>query len=300
METSMKNRNRRTLQSRLEGAAFLGPALLAFVPIVAIPFIYSVVLSVMQWNGISDEISFVGLKNYIRILTTDTDFKNAFWFTVRITAVSAVVSNILGLFFATLLTKKLRIREWGRTALLLPNIMSGVILGYIWQFVFTRAFPVLGELLGWGIFQQSWLGTPQTAFWGIAIVSIWQWTGYTMIIYVAGINSISADVQEAAMLDGATGAQKFFRVTLPLIMPSVTICLFWTITRACTMFDLPFALTAGGPFRSSETIAMNIYTEAFTRNNYGVGSAKAMLFFIVVLIIAQLQVYFTSKQEVQA
>lgn len=102
------------------------------------------------------------------------------------------------------------------------------------------------------------------------------------------------------MLDGATGAQKFFRVTLPLIMPSVTICLFWTITRACTMFDLPFALTAGGPFRSSETIAMNIYTEAFTRNNYGVGSAKAMLFFIVVLIIAQLQVYFTSKQEVQA
>lgn len=300
METSMKNRNRRTLQSRLEGAAFLGPALLAFVPIVAIPFIYSVVLSVMQWNGISDEISFVGLKNYIRILTTDTDFKNAFWFTVRTTAVSAVVSNILGLFFATLLTKKLRIREWGRTALLLPNIMSGVILGYIWQFVFTRAFPVLGELLGWGIFQQSWLGTPQTAFWGIAIVSIWQWTGYTMIIYVAGINSISADVQEAAMLDGATGAQKFFRVTLPLIMPSVTICLFWTITRACTMFDLPFALTAGGPFRSSETIAMNIYTEAFTRNNYGVGSAKAMLFFIVVLIIAQLQVYFTSKQEVQA
>ena len=300
METSMKNRNRRTLQSRLEGAAFLGPALLAFVPIVAIPFIYSVVLSVMQWNGISDEISFVGRKNYIRILTTDTDFKNAFWFTVRITAVSAVVSNILGLFFATLLTKKLRIREWGRTALLLPNIMSGVILGYIWQFVFTRAFPVLGELLGWGIFQQSWLGTPQTAFWGIAIVSIWQWTGYTMIIYVAGINSISADVQEAAMLDGATGAQKFFRVTLPLIMPSVTICLFWTITRACTMFDLPFALTAGGPFRSSETIAMNIYTEAFTRNNYGVGSAKAMLFFIVVLIIAQLQVYFTSKQEVQA
>lgn len=300
METSMKNRNRRTLQSRLEGAAFLGPALLAFVPIVAIPFIYSVVLSVMQWNGISDEISFVGLKNYIRILTTDTDFKNAFWFTVRITAVSAVVSNILGLFFATLLTKKLRIREWGRTALLLPNIMSGVILGYIWQFVFARAFPALGELLGWGIFQQSWLGTPQTAFWGIAIVSIWQWTGYTMIIYVAGINSISADVQEAAMLDGATGAQKFFRVTLPLIMPSVTICLFWTITRACTMFDLPFALTAGGPFRSSETIAMNIYTEAFTRNNYGVGSAKAMLFFIVVLIIAQLQVYFTSKQEVQA
>ena len=121
-----------------------------------------------------------------------------------------------------------------------------------------------------------------------------------MIIYVAGINSISADVQEAAMLDGATGLQKFFRVTLPLIMPSVTICLFWTITRACTMFDLPFALTAGGPFRSSETIAMNIYTEAFTRNNYGLGSAKAMLFFAAVLIVAQLQVFVTSKQEVQA
>lgn len=101
------------------------------------------------------------------------------------------------------------------------------------------------------------------------------------------------------MLDGATGSQKFFRVTLPLIMPSVTICLFWTIVRACTMFDLPFSLTAGGPYRTSETIAMNIYTEAFTRNNYGLGSAKAMLFFTVVLVIAQLQVYFTSRQEVQ-
>ncbi|MGM9601920.1 MAG: carbohydrate ABC transporter permease [Faecousia sp.] len=296
----MKSRNRQILQSRLEGAVFIGPALLAFLPIVAIPFIYSVVLSVMEWNGISDEINFIGLKNYIRILTTDTDFRNAFWFTIRMTAVTATVSNILGLTFAVLLTRKLRIREWGRTALLLPNIMSGVILGYIWQFIFTRAFPALGELLGWGIFQESWLGTPQTAFWGIAIVSIWQWTGYTMIIYVAGINSISADVQEAAMLDGATGLQKFFRVTLPLIMPSVTICLFWTIVHACTMFDLPFALTAGGPYRTSETIAMNIYTEAFTRNNYGLGSAKAMLFFVVVLVIAQLQVYFTSKQEVQA
>lgn len=296
----MKKRSRNVLRSRLEGVAFVGPSLLVFLPVVAIPFIYSVVLSVMEWNGISDEIHFVGIKNYIRILTTDTDFKNAFWFTIRITAVTAVLSNILGLTFAALLTKNLKVREWGRTALLLPNIMSGVILGYIWQFIFTRAFPMLGELLGWGVFQQSWLGTPQTAFWGIAIVSIWQWTGYTMIIYIAGINSVSNDVQEAAMLDGATGAQKFFRVTLPLILPSVTICLFWTITRACTMFDLPFALTAGGPYRTSETIAMNIYTEAFTRNNYGLGSAKAMLFFVIVLIIAQLQVHLTSKQEVQA
>lgn len=296
----MKKRSRNVLRSRLEGVAFVGPSLLVFLPVVAIPFIYSVVLSVMEWNGISDEIHFVGIKNYIRILTTDTDFKNAFWFTIRITAVTAVLSNILGLTFAALLTKNLKVREWGRTALLLPNIMSGVILGYIWQFIFTRAFPMLGELLGWGVFQQSWLGTPQTAFWGIAIVSIWQWTGYTMIIYVAGINSVSNDVQEAAMLDGATGAQKFFRVTLPLILPSVTICLFWTITRACTMFDLPFALTAGGPYRTSETIAMNIYTEAFTRNNYGLGSAKAMIFFVIVLLIAQLQVHFTSKQEVQA
>ena len=151
----MKTHKGQVLQSRLEGAVFIGPALLAFLPVVAIPFLYSVVLSVMEWNGISDEITFVGLKNYIRILTTDADFKHAFWFTVRITAVSAVISNILGLFFAALLTKKLKIRNWGRTALLLPNIMSGVILGYIWQFIFTRAFPALGELLGWGVFQQA-------------------------------------------------------------------------------------------------------------------------------------------------
>lgn len=290
---------KRTLRERAEGAVFIGPAVLVFVPVVAVPFLYSIVISLTQWDGISSAITWVGLKNYIRILTRDADFKNALWFTVRISLVTSTVSNILGVFFAVLLTKKLKIRNWGRTALLLPNIMSGVILGYIWQFIFTRGFPALGEALGWKLFQLNWLGTPQTAFWGVAIVSIWQWTGYTMIIYTAGINSISSDVWEAAMLDGASGLRQFFRITLPLIMPSVTICLFWTIVRSCTMFDLPYALTGGGPFRSSETISMNLYTEAFTRNNYGLGSAKAMLFFVLLLLVAQLQVHFTRRQEVE-
>lgn len=295
----MNKLKKRTLQDRAESAVFLGPALLVFIPVVAVPFFYAIAISLTQWDGISTEIAWVGLKNYVRILTSDSDFKNAFWFTARISFVTSSISNILGLFFAVLLTKQLKIRNWGRTALLLPNIMSGVILGYIWQFIFTRGFPALGELLGLGIFQLNWLGTPKTAFWGVAIVSIWQWTGYTMIIYTAGINSISNDVWEAAMLDGASGLRQFFRITLPLIMPSVTICLFWTIVRSCTMFDLPYALTGGGPFRSSETISMNLYTEAFTRNNYGLGSAKAMLFFVILLVVAQLQVYFTKKQEVE-
>lgn len=295
----MDKPKKQTLRERAESAVFLGPAVLVFAPVVAIPFLYSIAISLTQWDGISSQITWVGLKNYIRILTNDSDFKNALWFTVRISFVTSTVSNILGVFFAVLLTKQLRIRNWGRTALLLPNIMSGVILGYIWQFIFTRGFPALGELLGLRIFQLNWLGTPQTAFWGVAIVSIWQWTGYTMIIYTAGINSISSDVWEAAMLDGASGLRQFFRITLPLIMPSVTICLFWTIVRSCTMFDLPYALTGGGPFRSSETISMNLYTEAFTRNNYGLGSAKAMLFFIILLVVAQLQVHFTRKQEVE-
>lgn len=288
----------RKLRQHLEGVIFIGPALLVFIPVVVIPFVYSVVISLTEWDGISANITWVGLQNYIRILASDADFKNSFWFTVRMTLVTSAASNVLGVFFAVLLTKKLRIREAGRTALLLPNIMSGIILGYIWQFIFTRVFPALGQALGWSIFQLNWLGTPATAFWGIALVNIWQWTGYTMIIYVAGINSISSEIWEASMLDGSTGLQQFFKVTLPLILPSVTICLFWTITRACTMFDLPYALTAGGPFRSSETITMNIYTEAFSRNNYGLGSAKAMIFFVIVLVVAQLQVYFTSKQEV--
>lgn len=296
----MGRRSHRSFARCLEGMVFLGPSLLVFIPIVLFPFVYSIVISFTHWDGISSEITWAGLQNYIRILTQDSDFRNAFSFSVRITFVTSLFSNVFGLFFAVLLTKNLRICPFGRTALLLPNIMSGVILGYIWQFIFTRGFPALGDLLGWEIFQLSWLGTPATAFWGIALVSIWQWTGYTMIIYVAGINSISTEVWEAAMLDGATGIQRFFRVTLPLIMPSVTICVFWTVVRSFTMFDLPFALTGGGPFRSSDTISINLYTEAFTRNNYGLGSAKAMLFFVAILIIAQLQVYFTGKQEVEA
>ena len=227
-----------------------------------------------------------------RVLAIRTSIAN----TLKVGFLVGILSTLLGLLFAYVeVYVKLGKFSGGlfKVVSMLPVVSPPFVLSLSMIMLFGKAGLITRFLLK--IYDNNVYG-----FWGIAIVSIWQWTGYTMIIYVAGINSISADVQEAAMLDGATGLQKFFRVTLPLIMPSVTICLFWTITRACTMFDLPFALTAGGPFRSSETIAMNIYTEAFTRNNYGLGSAKAMLFFAAVLIVAQLQVFVTSKQEVQA
>ena len=299
-EIQMKaiNRKKNRLADLRDDAVFLGPALALFIPVVVLPFFYAIFISFTQWDGISSQITWNGLFNFTKIFTRDTDFKNSIFLTVKLTVLITVLSNVLGLTFASLLTKPLKVREFGRTAFILPNIMSGVILGYIWQFIFTRGFPALGELLNMPFFNQGWLGTPETAFWGIVIVCVWQWSGYTMIIYIAGINSIGKDVWEAASLDGATGLQRFFRVTLPLIMPSVTICLFWTLARSFMLFDLPYSLTGGGPYRTTETIAMNIYYEAFTKNNYGMGSAKSMIFFVGVLIISRLQVYFTRKQEV--
>ena len=279
---------------------FLLPMLLCFIPVIIIPFFYAIYMSFMRWNGISSEKVFIGFLNYINIFTDDPGFWQAIWFSIRQTVAITIISNIMGLGFALLVSSlPKKIQGLPRTLLLLPNIMGGVIMGFIWRFIFQKVFLSLSQLPLLGFMGVSWLGEPRPAFWAIVIVSAWQYSGYTMIIYIAGLTGISSDIREAAILDGPSKAREFFSVTLPLIMPSVTICLFWVMVKTFTMYDLISSLTTGGPYGTTTTASMELYEEAFTRNNYGLGSAKAIIFFVFILAISLLQVRFTKSKEVE-
>lgn len=286
---------------RKNGAVFMLPMLICFIPVIIIPFFYAIYMGFMSWNGISSEKSFIGLANYITIFTSDTAFWQSVWFSFKQTIAITLISNVLGLLFALLISSLPRyIQGLPRTLLLLPNIMGGVIMGFIWRFIFQRVFVSIAEITGIGFLGQSWLGEPIPAFWAIVIVSAWQYSGYTMIIYIAGLTGIDSDVREAVKLDGPSPVKEFISITLPLIMPSITICIFWVMVKSFTMYDLVSSLTVGGPYGTTTTVSMNLYEEAFTRNNYGLGSAKAIVFFVFILIISLLQVRYTRTKEVEA
>lgn len=279
---------------------FLGPMLICFIPIVIIPFFYAIYMSFIRWNGISSVKTFVGILNFKNIFMNDPEYWQSLLFSTKSTIAITLISNLMGLSFALLvcsIPKKLQ--GMARTMLLLPNIMSGIIMGFIWKFIFQKGFPSLAKATGLSFLAQSWLGDPQNAFWSIVIVSCWQYSGYTMIIYIAGLIGISRDINEAALIDGCSKVTHFFRITFPLIMPSVTICVFWVMVKSFTMYDLVASLTEGGPFKSTMTVSMDLYAEAFTKNNYGVGSAKAIIFFVFILVISNLQVRLTRSREVE-
>ncbi|TCI28670.1 sugar ABC transporter permease [Exiguobacterium sp. SL-10] len=280
--------------------AFVGPAFLAFVAIVLIPFFNGIYYSFTDWNGVTGQLNMVGLDNYHRILFEDEQFRASFWITTKYTLVAVVLTNIVGFLLALLLTMNIKTRNLLRTIFFMPNLIGGLILGFIWQFIYVKGFESIGALTGWSLFELPWLGDAQTAFWGIVIVAIWQGGGYVMVIYIAALQNVPTDLLEAAKIDGANKLKMLRHITLPMIMPSITICLFLTISWSFKVFDTNLSLTNGGPFKSTEMLALNIYTESFVNNNYGLGSAKAVIFFLVVAAITVTQVYLTKKREVEA
>jgi len=278
---------------------FMGPAIFVYILIILIPFFLSVYYSMTDWDGITQHINFVGVDNFIRIFTNDPQFLTSFWFSTKVSIIVVVFTNVIGFTFAYLLVQPLKLRNLWRTIFFLPNVLGGLLLGFIWQFVFRQGFSTIGDLTDLSIFQLTWLGTPNTAFWGLIIVSVWQGVGYVMIIYIAGLISIPKDYLEAARVDGAGGFYLLYRIIFPLLMPAITVCLFWTINTTYKIFDLNYSLTGGGPYKSSESVALNIYFEAFQNYNYGIGSAKAIVFFLIVAFITSIQVYVTKKKEVR-
>lgn len=287
-------------KSILNYAAFVGPALLFFIGIQIIPFIMGVYYSFTSWNGVSTVVELVGFENYKRIFTNDLAFFNSFLFTTKFMLAAVIISNLIGFGFALLLNSALKTRNLLRTVFFIPNVIGGLLLGFIWQFIFVRGFASIGNLTGLSFFQLPWLGDEKTAFWGIVIVFAWQISGYMMVIYIAALQGVDNNVLEAAKIDGASNLRILTRIIIPLILPAFTICFFLTISMAFKIFDLNISLTGGGPFNSTQSVAINIYQEAFQNNRYGLGTAKSIIFFVAIAIFTTTQVWITKKREVEA
>ncbi len=267
---------------------FVLPTFIAFCVAFLIPFIMGVYLSFTEFTSVTDA-KWVGFQNYIDAFSKNGDFVNALGFTVKFTVVSVLSVNVVAFIFALLLTRNIKGRNFFRTVLFMPNLIGGIVLGYIWQLIIN------GVLLKFGV-DITYSAT--YGFWGIGVLSNWQLVGYMMIIYIAGIQNIPQEMQEVAAIDGANYMQTLRHVVFPLVMPSVTICTFLTLTNSFKMFDQNYALTAGAPGKSTSMLALDIFNTFYgSVGNEGVGQAKAVIFFIVVGLIAFVQLRITSKKE---
>ena len=272
-------------------AVFVLPTLTAFCIAFLAPFILGLYLSFCDFRTVSDA-RFVGLQNYINAFTQNREFINSLLFTLKFAVVAVVIINVSAFLLALLLTRGIKGTNLFRTVFFMPNLIGGIVLGYIWQVIIN------GVLYK---FDYSITSNPTFGFWGLVILMNWQMIGYMMIIYIAGISNISADILEAAKVDGANSFVTLTRIIIPSVMPSVTICLFLTITNSFKLFDQNLSLTAGAPANRTQMVALNIYETFYSRNGYeGVGQAKAVVFFIIVAVIALAQLYLTQRKEVES
>ncbi|MCD8223296.1 MAG: sugar ABC transporter permease [Clostridiales bacterium] len=295
----MTAKTQKKLRNVMNYVMFMGPAVLLFVVIGLIPFFYEIGYSFTNWDGIHADYDIVGLKNYIDVFTNDTKYWHAMWFTIKFAVCVLIFSNLLGFVWAYGLSKKIPFRNVMRAGFYIPRIVGGVILGFLWRFIITELFPVIGDVTGIGWFSQKWFQTEQSSFWAMVIVMTWSMAGYMMIIYVAGLTSISNDYIEAATIDGASSACVLRHIILPLLMPSITQCLFLSVVNSLKVYDLNISLTNGNPFRLSEAVTMNVYQTAFSSNQMGYGSAKALILVLVIAGISLVQVAITSSKEVE-
>ena len=268
---------------------FVLPTLIAFSFAFIIPFVMGVYLSFCKFKTITNA-QFVGLENYIKIFA-DKDFVNAFGFTLKFAVVSIITINVFAFILALALTRKIKGTNLFRTVFFMPNLIGGIILGYIWQQMINAVLLK---------YETTLVANPTYGFWGLVILMNWQMIGYMMIIYVAGLQNVPTDLIEAAQIDGATSLQTLFKVKIPMVMPSITICLFLTVSNSFKLFDQNLALTAGAPSKKTAMLALDIYNTFYGRSGFeGVGQAKAVLFFIVVAVIALGQLVLTRRKEVE-
>ncbi|WP_298838775.1 carbohydrate ABC transporter permease [Clostridium sp.] len=287
------------VKSKITTALFVIPSLFVFINVVIIPFIMGTVYSFTNWDGFAFKGSnFVGFKNYADSFG-DGKFLSSFWLTTKYTVAMIILVNIMGLALAILVTSKIKYKNFFRGIYFVPNLIGGLVLGFIWQFIFTKLFQSIGEMTHTSKIFFNWLNDPTMAFWALVIVGVWQMSGYVMIIYIAAIQSISEEVLEAADIDGANKWSIFKNITLPLIAPGFTISLFITLSNAFKQYDTNLSLTNGGPYGKTELITMNIFQTAFSSNKYAQAQAKAIMFFLVIMVITIIQIYITKKREVE-
>ena len=269
---------------------FVVPTLIAFCIAFVVPFIMGIYLSFCKFTTV-DNAKFVGFSNYIKALGNQ-DFIDAFFFTTKFAVVSVITVNLIAFTFAYMLTRKLKGTNIFRTVFFMPNLIGGIVLGYIWQVILNGILQNFGVTLTYD---------PKYGFWGLVLLLNWQQIGYMMIIYIAGIQSIPAELYESAKIDGASKTRTLTNITLPLVMQSITICLFLTVTNAFKLFDQNLALTDGAPGGKTAMMALDIYDTFYGRVGWeGVGQAKAVLFLLLVMVIMGIQLAITRKKEVES
>lgn len=271
-------------------AVFALPTLIAFAISFIVPFLMGIYLSFTEFTTVTNT-TWVGLKNY-KALLGSPDFMNALWFTVKFTVVSVLSINLIAFTLALLLTRGIKATNLFRTVFFMPNLIGGIVLGYIWQIIIN------GVLIKFGV---DITFSAKYGFWGLVVLMNWQMAGYMMIIYIAGLQNIPGDLKEAAEIDGASPFQTLRHITIPMVMPSVTICTFLTLTNSFKLFDQNFALTGGAPAKQTAMLALDIYNTFYGRiGSEGIGQAKAVIFFIMVAVIAFVQLYITRRKEVES
>ena len=280
-------------------ALFVAPILIPFLLTVIVPFFQGIGFSFVQWNGMSKTPKvFVGLQNFVDVFR-DGRFMTSMGRTALFTIITVVLVNVIAIAFSVWVTSEIKFRNPGRAMLFMPYLIGGLILGYVWKYVLGQGMTLLAANTGNETLFFNWLSNPKYAFLAMIVVTTWQMAGYMMVIYISGLEAISTDVLEAGRVDGATGWQEFVHIKLPLLMPSITICLFLTLSNCFKIYDVNVSLTGGGPANSTEMISLNIYNEIFSQSNFGLGQAKAIVFFFIVAIITFVQVRVTSSKEVE-
>lgn len=277
---------------------FAGPAAFLFAMTVIVPFIYGLYLTFTSWDGVSSVKPFVGVANYISAFK-DTYYWRALGRTLLYSLIAVILVNVVAFLLAWLVTRGVKGQNFFRAGFFIPNLIGGIVLGYVWKFVFNRAFVAIGSGITGGPVA-SLLSTTEGAMFCMILVSVWQYAGYMMLIYVAGFMSVSQSLREAALIDGCTDHQSMRYVTIPLMRSSFVECIFLSITRCFMVYDVNLSLTNGEPYNSSVMAAMHVYNKAFTYKDYGTGQAEALILFVICAIIGITQVRVGQKGEVAA
>lgn len=287
--------------------SFLFPVLFSFTMVIVIPFLMGIYYSFTDWDGIKSG-TFIGLENYAKIFSSDPRFVHAIVITMIYTLLNIIVVNLVSFFLALLVTQETRGKNIYRVGFFIPNLIGGLILGYIWQFIYKSIIPQFGMTFGFEYLANNiLLGSRETAILALVITGTWQYAGYIMMIYVTALQNVPKDLIEAAAIDGANAWQRLKNITLPMVAQAFTITLFLTLVNSFKQFDVNVSLTSGGPstlfmskaINGTELLALNIYNEAFVNNNMALGQAKAVIFFIALLVVALVQVYVNKKKEVE-
>jgi len=287
----------KTLRDSINFSSFLLPAFILYSIFFLFPLFSGVLYSFTRWNGISFSKEFIGIENFKEIFS-DKRFLNSLFFTFKYAVLNVIFINILAFALALILDRTVKGIGFLRSIFFMPNVISMVIVGFIWQFMFIKVVGEMSRFMGMPFLNQSWLGDPKMALYAVVLVSVWRGTGYMMIIYLAGLQTINSEIIDASKIDGASNWGKFVYIILPLMIPSINVCLFLTIANSFKMFDLVFAMTRGGPGYATEVISLNLYNEAFLNNRFGYGIAKAVVLAIIIMIVTYIQLKVLKKKEV--